>query len=225
MAAVLDMLKGWLGNSFAGSAQVPRQPSLGNNPQLGRQNAQGGEVILTSGSDLDVYARGGAGLQGNADVTGVTPSKYRRPKRKAGDSLPANANTFNQSANGEPWPTLLAGGFKMFTAFRPNGLKTIEAHNTPANFAWETSRANYGFRGKWMDSAKGIAPDIAGYPGPAPSAQAPEYNVLAPIVYGLRVLDLKQQANPSDLIQVPVVQVAPSTYTPPGSASLKETLL
>lgn len=116
-----------------------------------------------------------------------------------------------------PQPQFLAAGHKAFTSFRPNGFMPFTARRAPANFGSVSSTANYGFR------YSEYGPGIGLYPGTVPSASRPMWNNLVPIQWHLR--DLDPQAMAQTRVQVPVVQIGPSDFTPTGTASLSENLL
>lgn len=122
-----------------------------------------------------------------------------------------------------PWPwTFSAAVKRMFKNWRPNNLRVVEHHNTPANFGVHGSDPFYGSR------HREFADGIGSYPGGGaewPNPKRPTYNNLIPVVYGIRDIDLTAQAASQDLIQIPTLPLGPVDYTTGGSASLQESLL
>ena len=147
------------------------------------------EVILTSGSDLNVTAISSGNL-------------------------------------GNPWPKII-GSFmtRLFKgSWRPNNLREIAHHNVNGNYGSIGGSVPYYRRGREF-AGVGNMPGGNQQPGMWRTPKHPTYNNLVPIVYGLRILDPKQQAQPADLIQLPVLPVAPAEFQQSSSASLQEVVL
>lgn len=118
---------------------------------------------LSSGSQLNETAEGGPyfGVAG------------------AGSNL-------NVSQGGAPWPTLINGGYKFKTSWRPNFLKAISTRNVAGNYGAQTSSADFGYRGHEFGPSTS---NQALYPGTVPYSRRPMWNNLIPIIYNLRVIN------------------------------------
>jgi hypothetical protein len=131
--------------------------------------------------------------------------------------LPSGSD-LNQAQSGAPWPHIINGAVKFFNAWRANGFQGTKQVKINANYGETASLANYGFRGREFGG-------IGNMPGPDPSAKRPMYNNLVPIVYHMRVVDPRSQAQMGELATYQKLQVGPAEFTPTGTASLKEVLL
>lgn len=176
---------------FGGSADLAASPEQYLVP-TGPRNivvVHRNEVILTSGSDLNVTAISSGGL-------------------------------------GNPWPkiigTFMARLFK--GSWRPNTLREVAHHNVNGNYGSKGGDVRYYFRGREFGGV-GNMPGGNLQGGMWRTPHHPTYNNLVPIVYGLRVLDAKQQAQMQDLIQVQVLPVSPMEYPQASTASLQEVVL
>jgi hypothetical protein len=119
---------------------------------------------------------------------------------------------------GLPWPKIINGAIKFFNSFRPNALREIAHENVNGNYGAESSKANYSFRYREFMGV-GSMPDIY-------LRRRVTWNNLTPIVWGLRDLDPSQQAQAGELIAFTGTgQVAPTSFTAAGVASLQEELL
>lgn len=148
--------------------------------------------ILTSGSDLNQAA---VEAQQNPGV-GLD----------SGSSL-------NIAEAGAPWPALIDAGYPVQVSHRPNNLHDFTRVSVGANYGAITSDAGFQRRGREF-------PGIAGMPGPDPSSKRPTYNNLAPITWGLRVVDPRAQAQPDELINWGRIQSNNLEYTTASVASL-----
>ena len=151
------------------------------------------EVILTSGSDLNVTAISSGGL-------------------------------------GNPWPrivgTFMARLFK--GSWRPNQLREVATRNIGGNYGSHGGEVSYYYKGRefsGVGNMPGVANGAGGQMGVWRTSKRPTYNNLVPIVYGLRILDPKQQTHAGELIQIQVLPVAPAEFQPASNASLQEVVL
>lgn len=151
-----------------------------------------GRKQLTAGSDLDQAAYGG--------------QQGRAPDVDSGSST-------DIAISGAPWPKIIDGGYKFKIAWRPNSFREVFAKVLPGNYGAISSQAGYQFK-----ASEYVGVGLT--PGPMPVGTRPTYNNLVPILWGLRVVDPKSQAQLAELTKVQVVQVAPSEFVPAGVASL-----
>src|ERR1017187_3877190 len=79
---------------------------------------------LAGGSQLNKTAVGGP---------------YRATVLDSGSSL-------DVAQAGSPWPPIINGAIKFFTAWRLNRLREISNHNVNGNYGAQTSQANFGYR-------------------------------------------------------------------------------
>lgn len=145
------------------------------------------EVILTSGSDLNVTAISSGNL-------------------------------------GNPWPKIIATYMRRLFkgSWRPNNLREITNRNINGNYGAKTSVARFSFRGREFDGVGNMPRESR---GSWRTPKHPTYNVLVPIVYGLRDIDPAQLAQLGELTNVEVVQVGPVDFQAGSSASLQERIL
>ena len=126
-----------------------------------------------------------------------------------------------------PWPwTFSAAVRRMANNWKALTKRTVEHHNTPANFGGHGSVVKYSFVHREFDDGVGNAP--GGYNGGGaliPMPKRPMYNNLVPIVYGIRDVDLTAQAAAAELVQIQVLPLGPVDFTTAGNASLQESLL
>lgn len=167
---------------------------------------------LTAGSQINQAAE-----WGYANNT-VTRGKYGNPVFTSGSQL-ALAQV------GAPWPDLIDGGVKGFTAFRPNSFREIFAMKVLGNYGMNSSRTNFGFRHQEYPAGDDYwGGNIAGYPGAVPSARRPMWNNLLAIVYALRVSNptaggsLNGTTTPNNYNSNSYDN--PAQYIPGGNASL-----
>jgi hypothetical protein len=129
-------------------------------------------------------------------------------------------SSINKARQGAPWPGIINGAIKFFNSWKPNALREISNHNVGGNYGSETGRANFGWRHFEFDPMQAQAL----YPGTVPTVHRPMWNVLVPIVYGLRVLNPAQAGQNGIGGQVPQSVVSQFTqsvqFTPAGSASI-----
>lgn len=148
------------------------------------------EVILTSGSDLNVTAISSGNL-------------------------------------GNPWPKII-GVFmsRLFKgSWRPNNLRQVSTRNIDGNYGSHGGAVRYYYRGREFGGVGNMPAGSQSLSAAHSNPMRPTYNNLVPIVYGLRDIDPKQLAQPSDLVQLPVLPVGSVEFQPGGSASLQEVLL
>lgn len=179
--------------------QVPPGPMLTPSPP----------EALTSGSQLNRAAIGGP------TITGIKRGRYGRPLLTAGSDL-------DKAIAGAPWPALIDGFIKIWTAFRPNSFRDVTPTKEPANYGSLTSLANFGFRHQ-LYPVGGAWNSQAGYPGPVPSEKRPMWNNVLPIVWNLRVVNPVAGGSVDSTVQGAYTlqnYKNPTEYTPAGTASL-----
>lgn len=127
-----------------------------------------------------------------------------------------------------PWPWTFSAMVKgLFARWRKNNLRDVYHVNLPANYGGKGSVPFYRSRHREYNAENPYG-EFAGAPGDGsmiPNPKRPMYNNLAPIVYGIRDIDLSAQAAAAELVQIPVIPLGPVDYQTAGTASLQETLL
>lgn len=127
-----------------------------------------------------------------------------------------SGSDINHAAVGA-WPTLLDGGAKFWNnGWRKNKLKEVEAHNTPANYGAESSKANWLFRYRAFGG-------IGNMPGPVPNPYRPTYQNLTPIQWRTLVPNPNITGMSTEQHGPISIQTQPSTWQGANTASLMKT--
>ncbi len=130
-----------------------------------------------------------------------------------------SGSSINVAQKGSPWPPIINGAIKFFTAWKANRLRQISTHNINGNYGSQTGQVNFG----WRSFEFAGEPNMAGLPVSNVRGNRPEWNNLIPIIFGLKVINpvAGGTSGYSTIPQSVASQFTrPTDFTPTGTASL-----